>query len=51
MGVRSGILGDCFLSFSTSRSLTVDTNGLIDFNDRAALIIDSQFLVQSSESC
>ena len=28
-----------------------DTNGLIDFNNRAALIIDSQFLVQSSESC
>jgi hypothetical protein len=25
----------------------VDTNGLIDFNDRAALIIDGQFLVQS----
>jgi hypothetical protein len=24
-----------------------DTNGLIDFNDRAALIIDGQFLVQS----
>ena len=24
----------------------VDTNGLIDFNDRAALIIDGQFLVQ-----
>jgi hypothetical protein len=25
----------------------VDTNGLIDFNDRAALITDGQFLVQS----
>jgi hypothetical protein len=25
----------------------VDTNGLIDFNDRAALIINGQFLVQS----
>jgi hypothetical protein len=24
-----------------------DINGLIDFNDRAALIIDGQFLVQS----
>ena len=24
----------------------IDTNGLIDFNDRAALIIDGQFLVQ-----
>ena len=25
----------------------VDTNGLINFNDRAALIIDGQFLVQN----
>ena len=25
----------------------VDTNGVIDFNDRSALIIDGQFLVQS----
>jgi hypothetical protein len=52
IAIRTGIssclsISDTLTSLPALKAVTVDTNGVIDFNDRSALITDGQFLVQS----